>query len=712
MLENLFLVVLNLSFTGSVVILFVFVARLFLKKAPKRFSFVLWAVAAFRLICPISVKSAFSLLPINPTPLPTQILYAQVPKIDTGITIIDSSVNAVLPGAALTASVNPLQIWATLGSYLWTFGILALLLYSVFSLFILRKKLKNVVWVKENIYRSCCLPTAFVFGVLRPKIYLPADLTQQEEDFILLHEKSHIRRFDPLIKLFSFLILTIHWFNPLVWLAFFASGKDMEMACDEAVIRRLGNGVKKEYSASLLRLATGKSRPLGSLLAFGEGDTKGRIQNVLQYKKPAFWGLAAAGILAGVLILGFAVNPKEDAPLEYWGVNAAILSIDSSAKTMTVQGIDEASVIGDSCIIDYADADLLQVASQEQTHEVTPLTIDNFSVNDYVVLFIGDVQETYPTTAKARTIQLQEKAALLESAADIRQEQNSVFAINFSARHRAFDGSGQMVDSVPFTLYITLPQGFTIAPKPENDLRFPLTGVFASFGIYNAEEKYIGAVGFCEYEEYEGAEKVPQAIYSQIALANHYHFSCRPEEEGGAYRPVAVSAAGETAVTQVYTSALLAADMGLSGEQVNPGILSYDSELLSYIAIELEAGVLSDSEIADMAGSIRLVRQNLPQSTNLDEYTRLARETIALYQANRAFEKENFALLPQDFIFASVPAPLRFDQNELGYYQTSIMSANDEYCMWISIDDTVYEYRDGKKSQAPFVNSVFFEKVV
>jgi len=314
MLGKLFLHILNMSFTASFVIVFVLIARLLLKRAPKVFSYVLWSVVLFRLICPFSFESILSPLPAKTTPISQDIVYMQVSKIDTGITAINHTVNAVLPKAKPVASVNPIQIWLFAGELLWLLGILILLLHGLITLWRLKKQLQNASLYQEHIYISQKINTAFVMGVFRPKIYLPANLGATEREYILCHEKTHLKRLDHIFKLISFFVLCIHWFNPLVWIAFFVSGKDMEMSCDEAVIRQLGNAVKKDYSASLLTLATGKKIVGGTPLAFGEGDTKGRVKNVLHYKKPAFWGGIA--ILAAVILIMVSLmsNPVNDTP--------------------------------------------------------------------------------------------------------------------------------------------------------------------------------------------------------------------------------------------------------------------------------------------------------------------------------------------------------------------------------------------------------------
>lgn len=287
--DQLFLQILNMSFTASIVILFVLLARLLLKKMPKIFTLALWMVVLFRLICPISFESILSLLPTKINPIPSEIVYSTTPAIDTGILAINQAVNTSLPLPTLGHSVNPLQIWLFLASRIWLMGIVILLIYSLISLSKLQKQLRPALPDGDNVYLVEHLETPFVLGIFRPKIYLPATLSPAEKPYILLHEQTHIRHFDHLIKLLAFFVLCLHWFNPLVWLAFFLSSRDMEMVCDEAVIRQLGHQVKRDYSTSLLNLATGKPILNGTPLAFGEGDTKSRIQNLLNYKKPNYW---------------------------------------------------------------------------------------------------------------------------------------------------------------------------------------------------------------------------------------------------------------------------------------------------------------------------------------------------------------------------------------------------------------------------------------
>ena len=316
-MDAAFLQVLNMSLTAGYAVLLVLAARLFLKKAPKIFSYALWSVVLFRLLCPFSFESLFSLLFINANPIPGNIMYAEVPQINTGINLVDNAANPILSAQTTLpgASVNPMQIWAFTGSMIWLAGIAVLLIYSLVSLLRLRANLVGAVRWRDNIYLADHIASPFVMGVICPKIYLPSKLSEREQDYIILHEQMHIRRFDHIIKIVAFLVLTVHWFNPLVWLAFILCVKDMEMSCDESVIKHMDTDIRKEYSASLLSLAAGRKIVAGIPLAFGEGDTKSRIKNVLNYKKPAFWIIVAALVVVLAVCVGLATNPRNNSQL-------------------------------------------------------------------------------------------------------------------------------------------------------------------------------------------------------------------------------------------------------------------------------------------------------------------------------------------------------------------------------------------------------------
>jgi len=310
-MSELFLTVLNMSITASYVILFVILIRLLLKKAPKFISYALWGVVAFRLLIPFSFESMFSLIPrnTNAVPIPQDIIYQQSPQINSGIGVVDSLVNNSLPSPTIGASVNPLQIYVEIGAYIWVLGIIALLVYSLISIFILKRQLKSAQLIDQNIFEAENLKTPFVLGLIKPKIYLPVGLNATERSYILLHEQTHIHRKDHIIKVLAFLTLSIHWFNPLVWIAFMLMSTDMELSCDEKVLKEMDDEIKKSYANSLLSLATRKHILNGSPLAFGEGNVRGRIKNVLNYKKPRFWIVTVSAIIVMVICFGLITNP-------------------------------------------------------------------------------------------------------------------------------------------------------------------------------------------------------------------------------------------------------------------------------------------------------------------------------------------------------------------------------------------------------------------
>ena len=309
-MSKIFLNVLNMSLTASYVILIVILVRLLLKKAPKYISYTLWIVVAFRLIIPFTLESSYSLMPSksNVDYIPHDIIYQGNPQINSGVDRIDTFVNNSLPAPTIEASVNPLQIYIKIGAYIWLLVIGSLLIYSYVSILILKSRLKKAQLIEKNIFEAKNIRTPFVLGIIRPRIYLPAGLTKEEQDYIILHEQTHINRKDHIVKMLAYLILSIHWFNPLVWIAFRLMSIDMELSCDERVLRKMDKDIKKTYANSLLSLNTKKHILNGSPLAFGEGNVKTRIKNVLNYKKPAFWVTFVSVLFAIIIGIGLLSN--------------------------------------------------------------------------------------------------------------------------------------------------------------------------------------------------------------------------------------------------------------------------------------------------------------------------------------------------------------------------------------------------------------------
>ena len=309
MLVYLFLKVVNMSITASFVILFVLITRLLLKKAPKIFSYVLWSVVLFRLVCPFSFESIYSLVPkINvETISDSGVLNHNFISDQTVNQITQANTNVVI----LNNSVSYLDLFLLVISVFWLIGFLCLLIYNIYSYINIYKQIKvSRKCVYKNVYINDKINTGFVLGVFKPCIYLPDNLNDEQFNYVLMHEQYHIKRKDHLTKLVSLLVLCIHWFNPLVWLSFNLSSQDMEMSCDEAVIKQMGIESKKDYSSLLLNMSLNNNQLKPSLLGFGNSDVKSRVKNILNYKKMSFKILMISIIILVIIGFGLVSNQR------------------------------------------------------------------------------------------------------------------------------------------------------------------------------------------------------------------------------------------------------------------------------------------------------------------------------------------------------------------------------------------------------------------
>ena len=310
-MTELFLNIVNMSVSAGWIVLAVMILRLLLKKAPKWTSVLLWGIVAFRLICPFSIESALSLIPSTQTINPEYAL--NTPEINSGIPIIDNALNPIIGGATVTVqSQKDLNLFQVIMPYLtavWLLGILVLLLYTVISYTKLKKRVETAVLLKDNIYQSENVIFPFVLGIIRPKIYLPFGLDECGTEHVIAHEKAHIKRCDHMIKPLGFLLLTIHWFNPLIWVGYILLCKDIELACDEKVIKALNTSQRADYSQALLSCSINRRMIAACPIAFGEVSVKSRIKTVLNYKRPAFWIIIIAVIASIVAAVCFLTDP-------------------------------------------------------------------------------------------------------------------------------------------------------------------------------------------------------------------------------------------------------------------------------------------------------------------------------------------------------------------------------------------------------------------
>ena len=310
-MSQLFLKIVNMSISASWLVLAVLLLRLLLKKAPKWISVLLWGFVAVRLICPFTVESTLSLIPSEETIRP-EIMMDRTPEVDTGIGSLNGIINPVITEAfqpqELT-SINPLQIWIPLAALLWLTGIAAMLLYTAISYLLLRRKVATAVRLRDNIFQSENVATPFVLGIIKPKIYLPFQMEEKNLAYVIAHEEAHIRRKDHWWKPLGFILLAIHWFNPLMWLGYILLCRDIELACDEKVIKTMDGESRADYTQALVACSISRRSIAACPLAFGEVSVKNRIKSVMNYKKPAFWIIIAAVIICIVVAVCFLTDP-------------------------------------------------------------------------------------------------------------------------------------------------------------------------------------------------------------------------------------------------------------------------------------------------------------------------------------------------------------------------------------------------------------------
>ena len=310
-----FLKLLNLSISASWLVLAVLVLRLVSKRSPKWMNVLLWGMVALRLMLPFSIESALSLIPSAETLSPEVVRFDPAPTITSGVEFIDNAVNPSLSesfAAAPLASVNPLYVWTYLAGWVWLIGLGAMLLYALVSYLRLRRRVSVSLCVRENIYLCDAISSPFILGVVKPRIYLPSGLDEVQRQNVLSHERAHLARRDHWWKPLGFALLAVYWFNPALWLAYTLLCRDIELACDERVIRTMDESAVKTYSTVLLACSMPRKAVITCPLAFGEVGVKERVKNALRYKKPAFWVVAASVAVCVVVAVCFLTNPPTD----------------------------------------------------------------------------------------------------------------------------------------------------------------------------------------------------------------------------------------------------------------------------------------------------------------------------------------------------------------------------------------------------------------
>ncbi len=382
---EVFLKILNMSITASYVFIAVLILRLLLRRAPKRISYMLWSVLLFRLVCPVSFSSVFSLFNFFNAPIADSggIEYTSkgngltvVPQISSDAIYFSKTVSPMITQAVEITSANPMQVFLSIGTWVWLVGMVVMLIYSVVSYLRLKRRVSTATLLNGNVFETDEISSPFVCGFFKPKIYLPVGINETEREYVLLHEQTHILRKDHIIKPIAFFALSIHWFNPLMWLAFCLMSRDMEMSCDERVVCELDHEGKVLYGETLLRLAIRRPILAGSPLAFGESITKGRIKNVLHYKKPAFWLVCTAVLVVAVGAVFLLTNPTQ--PLK--------LPDEDSVLSVEMEQFNEGESVGPVTLTDNTDVEMVLSALSGAKKTLRKSVNDTPTQKNYLII--------------------------------------------------------------------------------------------------------------------------------------------------------------------------------------------------------------------------------------------------------------------------------------------------------------------------------------
>ncbi len=321
-MEMIFLNVFNRSLAAGWLILAVIVVRFLLKKAPRRLSCVLWAVVAVRLLCPFFPVSSFSLIPSGETISAEAVRFAPAPAIDSGIPALNEALNPMIGerfAPAPGTSVNPLYIWTAVAGIVWLVGVAVMAGYALLSSLRMRSVVREAVPLEsgaalpDNVWLCDAVRSPFILGIVRPKIYLPSGITREQMLCILAHEQAHVERLDHCLKPFGWLLLSVYWFHPLVWIAYMLFCRDLELACDEKVVGGMDLDGRKAYSHALLACSLQRKMIFSYPLAFGEIGVRERVKGILHYRKPAGWLAAVAVLACAAVAVCFLTDPKEKA---------------------------------------------------------------------------------------------------------------------------------------------------------------------------------------------------------------------------------------------------------------------------------------------------------------------------------------------------------------------------------------------------------------
>ena len=507
-MSELFLHLINISITAGWIILAVILLRLLLKKAPKWTVCLLWALVGLRLLLPFSIESKISLVPSTQT-IPQSSILSTAPVIDSGIPAVDEAVNPVISQSLAPNpgdSINPLQVYLAIGTAIWLIGATAMLFYSFLSWLRLYLRVRPRLRMRENIYLCDTIDTPFILGVIRPCIYIPSGLTEAHLEPIIAHEKAHLKRLDHLWKPLGFMLLAVYWFNPLVWVAYILLCRDIEKACDEKVVRSMGQDGRAGYSEALLCCGTRHRMVLSCPLAFGEVGVKERVKAVLSYKKPTFWILIAAlllSLLAGILFL---TDPIGNAAQ----LEAVRSAVSARAALFNALGKDVGEDLRSNVILDcYIDEDYkLCIVLHESARDAEPI------LKDFLKEYTRAIQFEYTSLTEG---ELQTRSKDIHSALEA-QGYTGCSTVSFFRQRRiiiTFEDKDELLSAVKWV-------------EQQKDYPFDDPVVELHYNLNDGKDRYWLRGGTISYIETDYGNE----LFHKSEAAGEYMFSWLQERGG------------------------------------------------------------------------------------------------------------------------------------------------------------------------------------
>ncbi len=567
-MSELFLTVVNMSISASWIVLAVLALRLLFKKAPKWITVALWGIVAVRLVCPFAIESAISLIPSAETINPG-IMMDKTPEINTGIPAINSTINPVISSSfspEYAESANPLQILIPIFSVAWLVGIAAMLIYTGISYWRIKRKISTAFMYRDNIFQSENVVSPFVLGIVKPKIYLPFKMNDKDTEYVIAHEMAHISRKDYIWKPLGFLLLALHWFNPVMWLGYVLLCRDIELACDEKVVKDMNTEQRADYSQALLTCSVNRRMIAACPLAFGEVGVKERVKTVLNYKKPAFWIIVMA-VVAGVAVaVCFLTNPMSTEDNH----NANTISFDG--KTLNKSDLSQETI--------------------EWLEWYNGLSETEQMATDYIpneLLYLYYAEQTGGGVLPVETINSVDGEPL---ETRITQTANAAQSFIFPASGYGKSDTKSDVFSVePFRLIIQLPDEWnTVIPREFNGNG--ITSENSPIRVIDGENQ-IATIDFNIFDptmEDPSSENYYKAVYNELMLGSLVSWNCD-------YTVICKTATTETACCKIMTPQI-------EPENYHSGILAYNSELGVYISIYFDSIDISAEQINTIAESI------------------------------------------------------------------------------------------------------------